>query len=180
MLIGKVARRIAHYVKLLGYGKVEYLRREGVRIGSRCEILTSVENFGSEPWLISIGDDVTVTDGVKFLTHDASTRLFRRKYAVLNADFGNKFGPITVRNNSFIGVNSIILPGVTIHGNCVVGAGSVVNKDVPENTVVAGNPAKVLMSMAEFEERCLKKYVPLAAKNRVELKAELLDFFQVN
>lgn len=58
---------------------------------------------------------------------------------------GLEFGkPITIGNNVWVGGNCIILPGVTIGDNSVIGAGSVVTKDVPENVIVAGNPAKVI------------------------------------
>ncbi len=61
--------------------------------------------------------------------------------------------PITVGNNVWIGTNTSVLPGVTIGDNCVIGAGSVVNKDIPSNVVAAGNPCKVLRKITEQDKR---------------------------
>jgi acetyltransferase-like isoleucine patch superfamily enzyme len=63
--------------------------------------------------------------------------------------------PIEIMDNVFIGCNSTILGGVTIGNNVVVAAGSVVTKDVPPNSVVAGNPAKVIES---FDDYINKRY----------------------
>jgi UDP-3-O-[3-hydroxymyristoyl] glucosamine N-acyltransferase len=61
-------------------------------------------------------------------------------------DFKNweKTTPVTVGDNVWIGMNSVILPGVTIGDNVIIGAGSVVSNDIPANTVAAGNPCKVI------------------------------------
>ncbi len=55
--------------------------------------------------------------------------------------------PIIVGNNVWIGANVTVVPGVTIGDNCVIGAGSVVTKDIPDNTVAVGNPCKVIKSI---------------------------------
>jgi acetyltransferase-like isoleucine patch superfamily enzyme len=125
-------------------GGVAHARRKGVAVGKRCRIY--IRNFGSEPFLISIGDDVTITSGVKIITHDGSNSLVRdangRRY--------QHFAPVTIGNNVFIGVNSIILPGITIGSNVVVGAGSVVTRDIPDGSVFAGNPARAITSFEAF------------------------------
>lgn len=54
---------------------------------------------------------------------------------------------ITIGNDVWIGGNVSILPGVTIGNNCVIGAGSVVNKDIPNNSVAVGNPCKIIKSV---------------------------------
>lgn len=127
-----------------------YAREVGVTIGAGCKLIRP--NFGSEPWLIRIGNHVEVTGGVKFITHDGATWVFRdqEKYKKVR-----KFGIIDIKDNCFIGLNSIILPGVTIGPNSVVGAGSIVNRDVPPNTVVAGNPARTICSLEEYADKCL-------------------------
>lgn len=79
------------------------------------------------------------------MAHDASTK----------KSLGyTKIGKISIGDNVFIGANSTILPGITIGNNSIVGANSVVTKDIPENVVVAGNPAHVICSLEEY----LKKY----------------------
>ena len=106
----------------------DILRNDGVKIGKNCTINKDVI-FGTEPYLISIGDNVRITTGVKLITHDGGLWVLRRLGLIdRNAD---RFGKIVVGNNVNIGWDAIIMPGVRIGDNCVVGAGAVVTKDVP-------------------------------------------------
>jgi len=174
-----IPRRILTLLKyyLLYKGNlVNYLRYLGVRIGENCELWNLPEDYGSEPWLIEIGDQVTITAGVRFITHDASSRLFRKTLPDSSL-YGNRFGRIHVLDNCFIGINSIILPGVKIGPNSIVGAGSVVVKDVPPNTVVAGVPSRMIGSLNEYIERYKEKIVPIKSKNRKDLRRELTLYF---
>jgi tetrahydrodipicolinate N-succinyltransferase len=94
-----------------------------------------------------------------------------------NADFeGSKFGPIIIRDNSFIGVNAIIMPSVVIGPSSVVGAGSVVTKDVPPNTVHAGNPARFICTYEEYLAKCRLKNTGNIP--RKQLKAVLTKMFE--
>ena len=135
-------------LRLLGalFGGVWYARKIGVAVGNDCRIYTS--HFGTEPFLINIGDRVTVTSGVKFITHDGSTWLVRdesgRRF---------RFGKIIVGSDVFIGVNAIILPDVEVGSRVVIGAGSVVTRTVPSGVVVAGVPARVVGSYDAFFEK---------------------------
>lgn len=104
--------------------------------------------WGTEPWLITLGKNVYITDGVKFLTHDGGTLLFRKKIPDLEVT-----KPINVGNDVYIGNNVIILPGVKIGDNVVIGAGAVVSKDIPNNSVVAGVPAKIIKTTDEYFEK---------------------------
>lgn len=142
-------------LKLLGRikGGVFYARKVGVVIGEGCRIY--ITDFGSEPFLISIGDKVTITSGVKLLTHDGSTWLISNS----NGRRYQRYGKICIGNNVFIGVNSIVLPGVEIGNEVIVAAGSVVTSDVPPNSVVGGNPAKVLMSFDAYRDKVMELYV---------------------
>lgn len=152
--------------------KAAYLRSLGVRIGEGCDILTQIKNFSTEPWLIELGNRVTVTQGVIFLTHDGSSRLFRQQLP--NAGpWGNRFGTIRIHDNSFIGVNSILMPDIEIGPNSIVGVGSVVNKDVPPNMVVAGVPARPICTLDEYVDRYQQKSIPLTATTKAELRSEL-------
>lgn len=127
----------------------------GVKVGNGCRIYT--HHFGTEPWLISIGDRVTVTAGVKFLTHDGTTWLMRdekgRRY---------RYAPIQVGSDVFIGVDALIMPGVRIGNRVIVGSGSVVTKSVPDGSIVAGNPARIIGSYDDYRQRALREY-PCAA-----------------
>ncbi len=122
----------------------EYLRRQGVRIGRNSRVLYPSYIDGRLPYLLEIGDDVTVSLFVTILTHDAATAF---------AGDLIKVGRVTIRDRSFIGANSTIMCNVTIGPNSIVGAGSVVTRDVPPDTVCAGNPARVVCSTEEFVRR---------------------------
>ena len=156
---------------------VAFLRFLGVRIGNHCQISTSIHNFGTEPWLVEVGNDVSITDGVIFLTHDGSSRLFRKKFPDMNVKYGNRFGPIQIHDNCFIGFNTIILPGISIGPDSIVGTGSVVTKNIPAGSVAAGNPARVICTLAEYIERYHQKSIPVEAQNRVALRRELTKRF---
>ncbi|HEY3267805.1 MAG TPA: acyltransferase [Armatimonadota bacterium] len=128
---------------------VSYARSLGVQVGDDCRFLgVDGWTFGSEPYLIRIGNHVTVTGGVRFVTHDGGVWVFRDKEPALEV-----FGPITVGSNVFIGLNVVLMPGVTIGDNCIVGAGSVVTKDVPSGMVAVGCPARSIRPIAEYRER---------------------------
>lgn len=126
--------------------------KKGLKLGSDCRIL-GVPNFGSEPYLIKIGDRCTITSGVKFVNHDGGTWVFRREPQYNHI---KKYGRIEIGSNCFIGINSIIMPNVKIGNNCVVGAGSIVTKDIPDNCVAVGSPAKVIMSLEEYIQKSEK------------------------
>ena len=128
-------------------GSVAYARKKGVVVGERCRIY--IRSWGSEPFLVNIGDDVTVTSGVKFITHDGSTCLVKDEHGKRY----QKFAPITVGSRVFIGVNTIIMPGVTIGSDVVIGAGSVVTKDISDNSVAIGVPAKVVSSFEDYQAK---------------------------
>ncbi len=101
-----------------------------------------------EPKLISFGDNVSVASGVTFVTHDVIDKVLN------NMDYNFKFyyncAPIKVGNNVFIGCNVTILPNIKIGNNVIIAAGSIVTKDVPDNSVVGGNPAKVISTFDEY------------------------------
>lgn len=143
-------KKLYHELFLRRFAPERYARESGVTIGAGCKLIRP--NFGSEPYLIRIGNHVEITGGVQFITHDGATWVFRdqEKYKKVR-----KFGMIDIKDNCFIGLNSIILPGVTIGPNSVVGAGSIVNRDVPPNTVVAGNPARTICTLQEYADKCL-------------------------
>ena len=103
-----------------------------------------------EPKLISFGDNVSVASGVTFVTHDVIDKVLNN----LNLDikFNYNCAPIKVGDNVFIGCNVTILPNVKIGNNVIIAAGSIVNKDVLDNTVVGGNPAKEIGKFNDYVE----------------------------
>lgn len=146
------------------------------RIGKGCSFVGS-PNFGSEPYLISIGDSTTVSFDVAFVTHDAATRVLR------NLPGRNKetviYGPIKIGSNCFIGCRSVILPNVTIGDNVIIGAGSIVNRDIPSNTVAAGVPCKVLCTLEEYEEKHKDDFLYMVSLPKDEKKKYLLKHFNL-
>lgn len=148
--------RIFHLIKelVIRFTKsgVEYAKYKGVTVGKDCRIYT--RNFGTEPWLISIGNKVTITSGVIILTHDGSTWL-------MNDKKGRRFlyKKVVIGSNVFIGVNSIIMPGVKIDDNVIIAAGSIVTKSVPTGVIVAGNPARVIGYYENYQKNVLENYV---------------------
>lgn len=147
-----------------------YRKTYGVKIGENCRIMDRrLGLFGGEPYLIQVGNDVTFAEGIKLITHDGGTGVLRNKYHGINI-----FGEILIHDNCFIGVSSIILPNVEIGPNSVIGAGSVVTKSVPPNCVVAGVPAKIVCTLAEYEEKALKKGILIDA-NTYEQKKSIIE-----
>ena len=113
--------------------------------------LMSMPDFGSEPYLISLGKHVRICSNVKFITHDGSTWVFREKPEYKDVV---RFGQIRIGDNCFIGDNVTILPNVVIGDNCIIGVGAVVTSDIPDNSVAVGVPAKVISSVDEFARKC--------------------------
>ena len=175
VVTNKIQRKIAFFFTYYFYcltDSVKYLRVLGVRIGDGCTIYTAPHNFGSEPWLIEIGNNVTICRGVLFITHDGASRIFR-DHLPGSCLFGNRFGTILVHDNCFIGNNAILLPGIEIGPNSVVGAGSVVTKTVEPRTIVAGNPARMIRALDEYIETYPQRTLPLEATHRDVLRKEL-------
>jgi acetyltransferase-like isoleucine patch superfamily enzyme len=171
VLTNEIKAVFLRYVFFRG-NKIAYLRHLGVRIGKDCDILNTVKNFGTEPWLIEIGQRVTLAEGVILYTHDGANRVFRDRLPD-SSRWGNRFGTIRILDNCFIGANTIIMPDVQIGPNSIVGAGSVVTSDVPPQTVVAGVPAHTLCTLDEYVERYKRKMILIGSSNREELRREL-------
>jgi acetyltransferase-like isoleucine patch superfamily enzyme len=122
---------------------IAYLRGLGVKIGDGCRIATA--NFGSEPYLIEIGNRCHITKGVKFINHDGGVWVFRDR-----ADSFDVFGKIKIGNNVYIGNDCTLMPGVEIGNNCVIGASTIVTKSIPDNSVVAGVPARYICNIEDY------------------------------
>ena len=98
---------------------------EGSVINQDCRL----DNRGG----ISLGQHVSISAGVCLLTADHDPKA---------PDFATRERPVRLEDYVFVGTRALILPGVTIRRGAVVAAGAVVTKDVPELTIVAGNPAR--------------------------------------
>ena len=156
--------------------RARLLRKKGVKIGNNTQIWPSV-NFGSEPYLIEIGDNVRITSNVELTTHDGGLWVLRNNGMLKN---GDKFGKIKIGNNVHIGKNSIIMPGITIGNNVVIGVSSVVTKDVPSNSVVAGVPARLIETIDEYYEKNKNKVVFTKNMSSKEKKEYLLKKYNID
>ena len=125
---------------------VKWARRIGVKVGDNSTISSSTD-FSSEPYLITIGRNVQVTHNVSFFTHGGA-------HVARNVDDKfDFFGKIVIGDDTYIGSNSMIMPGVNIGKSCLIAAGSIVTKSVNDYTVVGGNPARKLCTVNEFIEK---------------------------
>lgn len=130
--------------------KLAALRLQGLVIGEDCEILNGWD-FGSEPYLVEIGDNVRVSSGVKFVTHDGGAWVLRHMDESLSDV--DLFGRVRVGSNCHIGMGAIIMPGVTIGDNCIVAAGAVVTHDMPSGEIWGGVPAHRIETVSEYWEK---------------------------
>ncbi|QTE31604.1 hypothetical protein J4E96_17175 [Pengzhenrongella sicca] len=131
--------------------------------------------FGSEPWLVTFGDNVYVAAGVQFITHDGATIVLRKRVPDLEWT-----APITIGNDVFLGLRALILPGVRIGDGSIVGAGAVVTRDVPDNSVVGGSPARRISSTDEYLEKMKAKSLGLGHLSGAEKDARLRELFDDN
>lgn len=130
------------------------------------------ENVWVEPpfqcdygWNIEVGDNfyanynlvildvckVTIGDNV-FIAPNVALYAAGHPVHPMSRNSGYEYGaPITIGDNVWIGGNTVILPGVTVGSGCVIGAGSVVTRDIPPNSIAAGNPCRVLREITETD-----------------------------
>lgn len=120
--------------------QIKRLRKNGAKIGENVVLINSNIDSGFYANLLTIGNNVTITNATCLL-HDASTKI------PLNY---TKVGKIEIGNDVFIGLHSIVLPGTTIGSKVIVGAGTVLRGNIPDNSVVAGNPWTVLCTYDEY------------------------------
>lgn len=161
---------------------VSYLKANKVEVGCGTYFFDPLNTKIdlSRPYLIEIGRYCKITSGVRFLSHDYSYSVLRYKYSELF----NSLKRITIGDNVFIGVDSIILPGTVIGNNCIVGAGAIVSGCFPENKVIVGNPARVLCSIEDFYKKRGSKmleeafeYYKILKHKRINLKQSYFASF---
>ena len=138
----------------------QILRMEGICVGEHTKFFdpNSQRIDRERPWMLKIGDYCKITAGCTILTHDYS-RSVTRMYC---GDIIGEGGVTSIGDNVFIGMHSIILMGTTIGDNVIIGAGSVVSGNISSNVVVAGNPAKVIMTLDEHITRRKNKQLKSA------------------
>ncbi len=161
---------------LISIDPVRYARSLGVRMMGNVKFYGAKPGmFGSEPWLITLGDNVHIVGGCSFVTHDGGVLILRKDYPDLEIT-----QPITIGNNVYIAMNCIIMPGVTIGNNVIVGAGSIVTKDVPSDTVVAGVPARKIKSLDEYLVSVQTRSLGFGNLPAAEKSQKLKDYFRID
>lgn len=146
---------------------IKYARHLGVKIGKNC--LISTRNWSNEAYLVTIGNNVQVTNDVSIHTHGGGNAIRRE-----HPDF-DVFGKVVIEDWAYIGSFSQIMPGVTIGEGALVAAGSVVTKSVAPHTVVAGNPARFICTTEEYYERNKEYNVGTKGLTKGEKKRILLS-----
>lgn len=130
---------------------IESLRKCGAQIGDNTVFFSprhTVFDKG-KAFLIKVGSYCKIASGVTILAHDYGRSVVRMKY---KENIGG-CAPVVIGNNCFIGINATILMGTTIGDNCIIGANAVVKGDFPSNSVIAGNPAKVICTLDRYVEK---------------------------
>lgn len=174
-------------VVLAGYDHrtiYKYFRKQGAQIGEGCSI--NIKTLGTEPYLVSIGNNVWISRDVIFHTHDGGAWALRDKHPYLDV-----YGPIVIEDNCLIGRNVNLLPNIRIGRNSIVGVNSVVISDVPPYSIVMGVPARPISSYSKYEERCVARWKEqsppgvdttvknwwLSAANMKKLRKHLTELF---
>ena len=142
-------------VALLDKAYIEVCKSRGLKVGKDV-IFIEAPKFGSEPYLIEIGDRTKITANCTFINHDGAMYTIRSMEKYKDA---RNFGRIKIGKNCFIGNNCTILPGVEMGDNCILGAGSVLSSSMPSNSVYAGTPAKFICTIYEYGDKALNSNV---------------------
>lgn len=133
----------------------KYAKIIGVNFGKGCHFYGKI-SWGTEPWIITLGDNVHVTGDCRFVTHDGATLLFRDIEPTLELT-----KPVVVGNNVYIGARSTIMGGVQIGDRVIIGAGAIVTHDIPDNSVAVGVPARVIKTADEYFEKAKSESIGL-------------------
>lgn len=130
------------------------LRARGLKIGEQTSIMDGVFLDPSHCFLISIGSHCTLAPCVRVLAHDAS----------MNRHLGiTRIGAVTIQDHCFLGDSTLVLPGVTIGAHSIIGARSVVTRNIPPYSLAVGHPARVVGTLEEF----LSKHRVAAEEGRI-------------
>lgn len=155
-----------------GKDRARYLKKKNIlaHIGDNC--IFQSRNFPMDPKLLKIHNNVVVAANVYFVTHDAIRRVLSNKN---KKEYQMNIGPIEIMDNVFIGLGTIILPNVKIGKNTIIAAGSLVTKNVPDNCIYGGVPAKKIGDFEDLEKEREKQslqYQNLSYEELVKTKWE--------
>lgn len=138
--------KVVNKLKYLFLRPKSYAKSIGVKVGNNSKIMT--KRFGTEPYLIKIGDNSEITAGVNFVTHDGGVWVIRNLFEEYKEI--DILKPIKIGNNVYIGNDALILPGVEVCDDVIIGANSVVTKSITSSGIYAGIPCKYICSLDEY------------------------------
>lgn len=143
------------YLQMIQQVYLKICLAKGLKVGKNVRFV-EVPQFGTEPFLIEIGDETTFSNNVRFVNHDGGQNAlhFFEKYQDVRT-----FGRIRIGKRCLIGADTIIMPGVEIQDNCILGAGSILTTSMPAGTVYAGVPAKYICTIEEYGDKLLANNV---------------------
>lgn len=147
--------------------KLNYLRKLGAKIGNKTRLNCKVQAFGTEPFLIEVGEDCLFSDNVHFITHDGGVKVLN-SLDYFSGKRMDKLGKIKVGNNVYIGMGAYIMPNVSIGDNVIIGSNSIITHSIPSNVVVAGIPGRVICDIEEYYKKNINCFYPTAAMNSKE------------
>lgn len=158
-----------------------WLRNKGIVIGGGTKLRPKTTRIDiTRPSLVTIGDNCYMNENFTLLTHDWVTKVFIQSgYGFLPSS-----GRVTIGNNVSFGQNVMVLKGVTIGDNCFIGAGSIVTKDIPANSIAVGIPCKVVCTLEEFHKKrkvaCVEEALDYARsiKERYGRVPAVTDFWE--
>lgn len=138
---------------------IDYYRSRGIKIGDDCLICSNLSS--REPFLITIGNNVTISTHVTFCTHDNSGELIFPGREL--------YGRIKIGDNCFVGENTTLMYGIELGNNIIVAAGSIVTKSFSdENIIIGGNPARIIGSWDAYRKKYDEKAI-----SRKEMNARI-------
>lgn len=151
---------------------VRWAQSIGVKVGKDCRLIDV--RFGTEPYLVTLGDHVSATRTV-FETHDGGVWVLRDKHPDMDV-----IKPVTVGSNVYFGDGCIVMPGVTVGDNVIVGAGSIVTRDIPSNSLAVGVPARVIKSIDEYEAKTVEDSIPTKRMSPSKKREWIMRFYRNN
>lgn len=173
-MFGKIIRKVLYlWNRRNGAAYINFLKEKGISIGERCEVKDplSLDIDFSRPCLLSIGNHVFLHRGLTIMTHDWASWVFLDKYN----DFIPSHGKVTIGNNVWFGENVTVLKGVTIGDNCIIGAGSIVTRSIPDNSVAVGIPCRVISSIDEYYKKRKVQYPKELYEYAIYSKSEEIE-----
>lgn len=179
-------KRLLYTVRLWtirsGKSRADYLREKHVfhSMGENCTFMDRVVPLYAN--LISIGDNVKLASDVSLITHDITHGMLNNAICCENGEIKEQLGCIKIGNNVFVGAHSSVLCNVKIGNNVIIGAHSLVNKDIPDNSVAAGVPAKIIGTFDDFVNKRIEynEYPEELRPQRQECSKELEEFMWNN